>query len=344
MRDLLGKFWTHFSHLDSKFIKMVWHLLVPAKVSLAYFNGKKHQYPHPVQFFFIVMFFFLLITGKALGDMSIQSSEDEEKNRVTFSAGPTKNAKKGISAFESMRAHVERQKLHSAYDSLPARLRVPSSKEAIDSAITIALGPPSGIMKSMTQVDQWDSTSHISDTLPISFFRKRYNLAIKDIVEMEPEDLMVQYGITKWHEKLLIKQSIKAIRDPQAYMRNLIGSIGWSLLMFVGVMALFFKLLYIRSRKYYVEHFIFLLHHVSGDLVLLTLAVLFSRFVPEAWLGVLGFLLFLWAVRNLYIAIRRFYGQGWIKTGLKWTFVVFSTLPIFAILFALSSILILFIF
>ncbi len=66
MRDLLAKFFSNITHLDNKFVKMCWQLFIPARVTIEYFQGKIKRYPHPVQFFFIVMFFFLLVFSQKL--------------------------------------------------------------------------------------------------------------------------------------------------------------------------------------------------------------------------------------------------------------------------------------
>lgn len=58
---------------------MMWRLLIPARVSLDYFAGKIKQYPHPFQFFFVVMFFFLLAYTKL-------NTTDNEGINFSFSA------------------------------------------------------------------------------------------------------------------------------------------------------------------------------------------------------------------------------------------------------------------
>ncbi|NIP78705.1 MAG: hypothetical protein GWM90_05665 [Gemmatimonadetes bacterium] len=81
---------------------------------------------------------------------------------------------------------------------------------------------------------------------------------------------------------------------------------------FAGVL----KLLYIRRRRYYAEHFVFLLHVHSFVFLLATVMLLFRRWVT-GWLEVaLG----LWILVYIYLAMKRVYGQGWLKTFVKyWT-------------------------
>ena len=78
------------------------------------------------------------------------------------------------------------------------------------------------------------------------------------------------------------------------------------------VYALLLKLLYIRRKRFFVEHFIFALHLHAFMFAIFLLAVL-ARDVP-----VLPGLLLLWIPIYSLMAMKTVYGQGWFKTGLKW--------------------------
>lgn len=76
------------------------------------------------------------------------------------------------------------------------------------------------------------------------------------------------------------------------------------------------KLLYLRRGRYYAEHFLFLLH-THAFLFLIFTVMLLAR----GWLsgGPIALLL-TWAVVYVYLAMKRVYGQGWLKTFVKyWT-------------------------
>lgn len=80
--------------------------------------------------------------------------------------------------------------------------------------------------------------------------------------------------------------------------------------------AVVLKLLYIRRRRFYAEHFIFLLH---------THAFIYLLFTVQLGLVALGWAhpwllltLFGWMIVYIYLAMRRVYGQGRFKTFVKW--------------------------
>jgi hypothetical protein len=102
-----------------------------------------------------------------------------------------------------------------------------------------------------------------------------------------------------------------AIREVVRTFLNYLPTLMFLLLpVFAGIL----KLLYIRSPRYYVEHFVFVLHTHAFIFGTFTLSLLLG------WAGV-GFLpplLLAWAAVYLYLALRRVYGQGHGKTALKY--------------------------
>lgn len=81
------------------------------------------------------------------------------------------------------------------------------------------------------------------------------------------------------------------------------------------VFALLLTVLYRRSGRYYVEHFVFALHLHAFVFLLLT-AALFNP-IPRT-----GRFLFLWAVIYIFLALRRVYGGSVLKTGFKYVFLL----------------------
>jgi hypothetical protein len=83
-----------------------------------------------------------------------------------------------------------------------------------------------------------------------------------------------------------------------------------AMFLLVPFFAFLLKVLYLRTRRFYVEHFIFALHfHVFAF-------ILFSvmMFIPDAVSGFIGLILLLY----LFLAMKRVYVQGVIRTFFKW--------------------------
>jgi hypothetical protein len=77
------------------------------------------------------------------------------------------------------------------------------------------------------------------------------------------------------------------------------------------VFAFMLKLLYIRRDRYYAEHFVFALHvHAFFFLMFLIMLVTPGSAVDR--------ILLLWMVAYVWLAMKRVYRQGWVRTSLKW--------------------------
>ena len=114
-------------------------------------------------------------------------------------------------------------------------------------------------------------------------------------------------------------------------------------------MALVLKTLYPLSRRYFVEHLLFVIHYHAFFFLILILLILFARFAPLILVPDLVTTLAIVAASfyipvYLYVAMRQVYGQGRFLTFLKYLTLVVSysvgtALTMFgAVLFALVSV------
>jgi hypothetical protein len=97
--------------------------------------------------------------------------------------------------------------------------------------------------------------------------------------------------------------------------------------LFAGVL----KLLYIRRRRFYVEHFVFALH-VHAMVYLL---FLFMLVTPWNWLAAV---LIPWIFVYVFLAMKRVYGQGLIRTALKYALLGWAYFFLLMIGFTLTAV------
>ncbi len=344
MKELLSRFWRSFAHLDSKFVKMCWQLLVPGKVSIEYFAGRQKRYPHPVQFFFVVMFFFLLFFSKITQNGGLNMTS----NNGDFTIGEKKIEVEGkdvdlqnFNLFESLQRYVLGRELRGAYDSLPAEWRTTTTRLAIDSVVTMVNAPWENQVLLLQTMQQ---DTGVIDTIPLNFVDRQIKIAIKDLVELTPDQIIEQYGIKDWTDRLLVKQGIKSIKDPHSLVGAYTGSIGWTILVLIAFMSFVLYLFYMRSRRYYVEHFVFLMHQNSGAFLLLTIGLMIRQFSGIGIPPLFWFLLLVWITVALLIAMKRFYRQNWLKTVIKWIIYCGLYGVGFTLLFIISLLTVFFIF
>jgi hypothetical protein len=77
--------------------------------------------------------------------------------------------------------------------------------------------------------------------------------------------------------------------------------------------AFILKLLYVRRKRFYVEHFVFALHVHSMAFVLFTAGMLAGPDTPLP--GILA----MWMVLYVFLAMKKVYAQGIIRTFLKFS-------------------------
>lgn len=126
--------------------------------------------------------------------------------------------------------------------------------------------------------------------------------------------------------------------DPGQGFGNLVSFLAHRVpyLLFISLpfFALLLKLLYVRRRSFmYSDHAVFTLYHYIFSFILLLFIYLFSWLNDRTgwqlfdWLAVITSLF--WPV-YLYISMRRFYEQGWMKTF--WKFLLLNFLGVFLML------------
>jgi hypothetical protein len=145
-----------------------------------------------------------------------------------------------------------------------------------------------------------------------------------------------------WNRKA-IRINEKYRYDPTASLKKtgdlVLHRLPYVLFVSLPFFALILKLLYIRRRQfYYADHGIFTIHHYIFSFILLLFVFLWNRMDQLLGWGIWDFLTtvsFIGWPLYLYIAMKRFYGQGWVKTFFKFFLLNISGLVILSLLFAI---------
>ncbi len=328
--EILGKVWFNLTHLNGKFVKMCTHLFLPGRVTLEFFRGRQKRYPHPLQFFFVVMFFFLLAVNHFAGQR--YKSSDDEKNvsdalfqvNVAENEDSTKTSSfSGSDFFDLIKLHAQNLRWQKAYKNLPEKMKTPDARRLADTLFRSQFSLTSSLtdLKNDENRDSayfWESQMD-SLPLPVSIGNGSKKFAVEDLAFTETKELLDKYGITDWRERLLLNQSLKSVRDSQGFMKTLLGSTTWTILGLTAFMSLIIMLLYRKQKRFFVEHFVFLLHFHTALMLAAALTIFLQWLSGKNWLwGVFS----LWAFWHLYKSMRRFYGNSRGKTILK--FSIFS--------------------
>lgn len=336
---LLQQVWYRVLHLESRSLRFLWQMFIPGYVTKEFFAGRRKRYPHPIRFFFIVWFLFLF-TLNHLTDVGKSSGLQMNSQEATIKvSGKTKDGQE-YDFYQLGKRQAELKKMRLEFDSLPPEYRTPLTEKAVDSLLQRTYGPVAQKLGSLWAAATDSSEIRTPDSMTIKLGLKSMRIASDDLFLYDGNTLADKYQVDKWLDRLLLKQAIKTMQDPRALMRTYLGSLGWTILALIGFMSLVLTLLYWKQKRYYVEHFLFLLNEHTGMLLLLLFAFLLNALLP---LGKLWIAVVLWLLLSPFLAMRRYYEQGWGITTLKAVAFSVAYLMGFVLLFA-AGMLVVFVF
>ena len=306
---LVNHFFSDLTHFDGKFFVTVKDLFAkPGFLSREYMMGRRASYLDPIRMYVFTSAIFFLIF---------------------FSFSELKTLNLSVGTQEEIQKDPELRRLAGTAKSLQDSIRLlheyNAKKNPLVRATTDSTKGDQGI------VIKVDSDFH-------SF--GAYDSSQKALPPAKRDGWMKR--IYRGKE---IEFSLRMKENPNDFLlelwNNFLHEFPKVLFVSLPLFALILKLLYIRRRQYYyVDHGIFAIHlYIFSFLILLVYFGLigFNRFALEhgmTWLSKpLNLLVIIYAFYYYYKAMRRFYGQGRVKTLVK-----------YFLLFVLSFIVQLFIF
>ena len=310
--NLVLHFFYDITHFDSKFFGTLRALVFkPGFLSKEYMERRRGTYLHPVRMYLFTSAIFFLIF------FALQN--------------PEKSFKIGLDN--------------------------PFSKAQRDSAVSDLRKELKGLPTDVSlkkQIDILSDTSRTvtgADLLPFTDQQGPLNLSgesrkYKSVGEYDS----IQHGLEKskrdgWFDRRLIKTELKINEDfrhdPNGTMTEIFSTFLHRLpyLLFVSLpfFALILKLLYIRRKQfYYADHIIFTLHHyIFSFLFFLTVFGLTEMQTLTGWRIwkiLMTIAIIAWPL-YLYVAMKKFYRQGWFKTLVKFILLNIMAFIILLILF-----------
>jgi len=160
-----------------------------------------------------------------------------------------------------------------------------------------------------------------------------------DIKNMPLKDLKEKYGLkdskSNAFKKLKKSFNYKLKRgkwNKKDFLDYLVKNLNWFIIFLMPITALIFKLLYIRRKRFFIEHLIFNLHNHSAIIILYTIAILIS--LTNIITDFAGLLVIAPGIYYI-LAMKKYYQQSWGKTIIK--FSIFSGLYLIALTLALIT-------
>lgn len=317
--DFFTEFFSGLFSYDSRFQRTLRVLLFsPGKISKDYINGKRMCYANPFRFYLSASIIFFLIAGISEKFEGVNFQEQDEK-------------------FQNQIAEVQQDStLRSELNKIPA---LKENNIQLDSLIQQLPEKKADLIDSYQDVyvtqKELDAMNDLARNFKLFTIFFRY---YKATGESSPEAAFseLKYNNTNWNYWLYGK-AIKfhlIYTNPKIFADYFISKLPFIIFFYLPVFALFIWLLYLRRPFNYMEHLVFAFHVQTTLFLLYILGYSVDYLLNTNWGFTVANTVFLF---YLYKSLRNFYGQGRVKTILKFILlnIIFFTLAMIAAIIAL---------
>lgn len=172
--------------------------------------------------------------------------------------------------------------------------------------------------------------------------RKSLILNMDDVLIKDIDSIYRKYQVAEFYEKVIYKQTIKALKDPLGALRFIFGNLTWTIILCVLILALFFKVLYIGQKKQFAEHLVLVCNIHSLSFLINIFYIILSTKLLETH-DIQLFIIIIPPVLFL-ISVKKYYKNGYISTLFKSLLSFFVYLFSFSLFITLVSLISFFIF
>jgi hypothetical protein len=315
--DLLGSFFS----FDTKAIRSIPRLLfMPGSLTKEYVKGKRQTYLAPFRLYlFVSIVLFLLLPLVVKDTAFIPDNKLKIPGEQSDSTAEHKGPDNGI--MEDIAVGFT-ETLDRAVDSF--RQLDPELDSLVETARNNA-----GVNFSTGREGNFNMD--FSDSVGLRIWENA--LAYIEAGATPEEAVDSFFSEQNRYVRFLIGQGLKMqSRGGEGLVSSLLDVSSYALFFFLPMFALLLKLLYIRRKRYYIEHLIFSLHFYSFFFLMLILFVLTYKFIFPVPIWIVFIIVGIY----LYAAMKNVYYQNLFKTFFKWFLLLFTTtafyMPVFVII------------
>lgn len=286
-----------FFSWDTKFWRTTFTLITrPGKISADYIEGKRERYANPFRFYITASILFFLFYG-------INETIDNFQSLDKSFSSKTKNQKE-----------IDLDSINNIINNELAKNQIPVDSTQKKLAQNFNLKINDSVKLNKEPRISFGGNSRL-DTY-IKFNKKNPDLDVNVALDS------LKHENTFWnrffYNRAQLANSFFNEKDKRKeFVSKMLSYGSISLFILLPIFTLALKLFYIRRKYTYVEHLIFVFHTQTVFFLLLTLLMIVNFFTnnvgSEIFLGL--FLIY------LFIAMKKFYKQGYIKTIIKFIMV-----------------------
>jgi hypothetical protein len=356
LKDFFDEFFSSLINYDSKLLKTLSALLLrPGAITRDYIEGKRIAYTNPFRFLLSLAFIYFLIF--TFNNRFADLDKAAQKFDGTISGGgPVSydiNSGDVIVDSLSMKQQAENvlQSLDSierSHPSISFGLKKFDSIKNSDPEVAKQLGVLDSLSK-LKNTEKKINKDSLMTANPNGYFDSistetgmgGFANKVEFFIHMIKQDTL--FNFEQASEKYNIKSNLSnkmafntsnniltIIQRPSSFLNSTISKLPFVIFFFMPLFTIFIWLVYIRNKYTYTDHLIFSFHNQSLLFILLILSLLLDTIFNTSTAGLFVTLFSIY----LFMAMKRFYGQGFFKTIVKYIFLntIFTILAFFMVL------------
>ncbi len=302
---IIADFISNVFNFDAKIYKTIAHLFIPGKLTRAYVNGARQKYYPPIRILFFTMVVFFGLLASAINDALPDFRKfANENHRITVENDV-------FAKIDSLAPIYAENQCLPGLDSIKQNY-TKRNKSVRDTFLL-----------------------HGEQFLNIKWSEEK--ILVKDVYDLNAQEIFEKYKIEGKKKRMVVSVVLKFYTKPEGIPPFLIGNTLWSVIISIFFTGFIMKLLFIRKKKKYVEHLVFLMHTHCASFLFISLILLIAKIFGYAIIDnnsaanttdfrSAAFLNLAVMVPMIFflIAMFMYYKQGVFKTLFKYTLIGFS--------------------
>lgn len=330
-----------FLNWDTKFLKTTGVLLTrPGKLTNDFNAGRRVRYVHPLRLYLLASIAFFLI-AKLVNFTGFQDNREPMEltgeDRAEVDAALARLTGPGFPLSPEQRAKIDAararwsapdpaapDKQRDKFERAMLRLNDLAEKEELKpkdlEKLDATLGRIDAVdAKPPESAPETAASPHAPPTIPSPPAVPGWK--VDPVIQFDAsDDKKPKDPFEAWLERRIKEKIGEDGTRAELFLDTLRTHVPSMMLCCVPLFAFVLKLLYIRQRRYYVEHLVYALHiHTFAyvAVVVITLIGMAAKRGLPSFQPLLVFLLSCLAVVQVFVSIRRVYRQGWSMTTFK---------------------------
>ena len=300
--NFLNAIFSELISYDSRLWRTIFSMLIhPGQVSREYIDGKRFRYANPFRFYLTISLVFFVLIG------FVNKYEDLKgagKTKNVININPNAVNKKKDSILKETQKKLDLLKNIDPNDKdlkkidknvIQPLLKADNSAISLD---TLYFGNNNSLIaKKLTRYNR--------------FYKTHKNLSTEQALDslQEPKIFWNRFYYSK------IKSIYSIVKDKgNSLIKKIMSNLSIALFIFLPFFTLFLKLLYVRRRLNYMEHLVFVFNTQTVFFLFMIILLILTLITESAAAPGIFVLMFL---GYLYLAMLKFYKQGWFKTFVK---------------------------